>query len=568
MKPYLLLCCLVVTLAAPASAQWVHQNPIPTSQTLRDVAWVSPSMMLAVGDAANIHRSHDGGASWTMLHGRETGLWGTGLTAPFCAVHALNDTVVIAVNRDGAVVRTTNGGDTWSIVFSQNGLYCYSVTFLDAQYGIVGGGIGKMLYTTDGGRSWSVRSRYASSGSPDGVAMHTPFDWVAVTSDGLIHRTLDSGATWTQSTITPRVPQKSLSAIRFADALRGVAVGSEGAVTTTDGGTTWRYQEDLVTSDMRDVAYTSAGWVAVGRHGFIMRSDDGTSWQRVASGTTQDLVAISFHDGLNGVVLGSSGTVLHTTDGGVSFSVLRDPMLPQLRAVSFSDTLHGIAAGLGGVILHTVNGGATWALRSPAITTDIVTAAWASPTTGIVAGARELLHTTDGGTTWVRRLSVGTSIERVALKGARALAVETRGTLYASDDTGRTWRTVECGGPVALTGASVIDHDAWVVVGPRTMLVTDNAGADWTFKDGFINASMMDVQFINRRTGWILERGSLFRTTNGGVTFEHTIVSSSVTRMHFTDAQRGVLIDRSTVLHTTDGGATWRSTPPLTTGTL
>ncbi len=562
---HFLLCCLVVSLTTTAHAQWIHQNPVPTSETMRDIAWPSASTMLTVGDAANIHRSSDGGVTWKLLHGGEAGSWGTGLTTPFLAMHALNDEVMLAVNYLGAIVRTVNGGDTWSVVYNQLYQYMYSIAFLDERDGIVGGHNGVTLRTIDGGRSWSVRPRITGVGHLYAVAMRTPADWVVTTSEGAIFRTADSGTTWVQSSITPMKP---LYGIHFADAQHGVAVGTDGAAVTTDGGATWRYQEDVVTTELRDVAHTSAGWVAVGRTGFIMRSDDGTSWRRVQSGTTQDLVAISFRDGLNGVALGISGTLLHTTDGGLSFTVLRDTPIPQLRAVSFSDPLHGVAAGLGGAILQTDNGGATWRSLTTSITTDLVAAAWASPTTGIVAGRRALHHTTDGGATWTQRLSSDSTFACATIRGARALAVTTSGEAYASADTGRTWQSVDCGHPAVLTAASILDDDTWVLAGPRAVLFTDDAGASWVAKAGFTSHQLLDMQFIDGRTGWILERGSLHRTTNGGVTFERLAVTSTATRLHFTDALRGVMIVGKATWHSTDGGFTWSNSSVLTPAAL
>ncbi len=555
-----LLLCLLLSVTATASAQWIHQNPVPTGQTLRDVAWATPSMMMAVGDAATIHRSSDGGATWKQVHGSEVDIWGTGLKDAFYAVHAANEEVILAATYLGAIVRTMNGGDTWSVVCALPSQHLFCFDFLDDQVGIAGGSNGHVMRTTDGGRTWHARTA-TMYGHYYSVAMRSAADWVIATSEDTIFRSADSGATWKQSAITPLKEPKPLRKLCFADSLRGVVVGTDGIAMSSDGGATWRYREDLVTSELFDVAFTSAGWVAVGRHGFIMRSDDGTSWQRVESGTTQDLVALSFRDGQHGVALGSAGTLLHTTDGGLSFSVLRDPPLPQLRAVSFCDSLHGVAVGLKGAILQTSNGGGSWVPRPSPITTDLMTVAWASPTTGIVAGRRELHHTTDGGATWQLRLATDSTFARVAIKGACALAVTTRGELHASGDTGRTWRTVECGSPAMLTAVSIIDDDAWVVAGPRTVLFTDNAGADWVFKDGFSANEMLDMQFIDRRTGWILERMALHRTTNGGATFSRLNVSYYATRLHFADAQRGVLIDRLAIQHTSNGGASLKSIP-------
>jgi photosystem II stability/assembly factor-like uncharacterized protein len=561
-----LLLCLLVVMPAAAPAQWIHQNPLPTSFVLRDISWVAPSVMYAVGDAAHIHRSTDGGVTWTLQLDANADIAANPGT--FTAVQALNDEVTVALNLHGYILRTMNGGQTWTVVSGPPFGFLYNITFFDSQYGVVVGGIGLVLHTIDGGRSWNVADSIRGPGDVYGVAMRSPTDWVVTKSDGSIHTTRDQGRSWRQSTVLPAKKQNSLWNVRFADSLRGVAVGTDGAAVTTDGGLTWAYQEDLLTSEVLDVAHTAAGWVAVGRHGFIMRSDDGMSWQRVASGTTQDLVAISFHDDVHGVVLGRTGTMLRTGDGGVRFTIMRDPPQPDLRAVSFCDTLHGTAVGLGGAVLHTSNGGATWVGRSSPTTTDLFTTVRASVGTALVAGRRELHRTTDGGTTWSLRLAIDSTFTRVVLKGARALAVDTRGGIHTSTDTGATWRAVNYGTPTELSAACIIDDDSWVVVGPRTVRFTDNAGADWTFKDGFTRPWMFDVTFLDRQTGWVLESGWLHRTTNGGAIFTRLAVNMTATRLHFIDAQHGIMIDGTVIDHTSNGGSPWSTARYLTPSRL
>jgi photosystem II stability/assembly factor-like uncharacterized protein len=550
---HFLLCCLVVSLTTTAPAQWVHQNPLPTSRRLFDIAWPSREVMILA--SGEMHRSSDMGTTWTTLVCGDPMDWTAG---PFMAMHALNEEVVLAVNSVGMIRRSGNGGDTWTIVSAEPaGPIVTRFAFLDERHGVLGYGHEVIRHTTDGGRSWTMLPPARYVGHSLAIAMRTPTAWAMATEEGEVHLTTDSGENWHRIRLSPTMTPKPLYDIHFADSLQGVVVGTNGAALTTDGGSTWRFQDDLVTFELLDVTRTSAGWVAVGREGFIMRSDDGMSWQRVASGTTQDLMSMAFRDGLNGVVLGSRGTLLLTGDGGVSFSVLRDPMLPQLRAVSFCDSLHGIAAGLGGAILQTTNGGASWQRGATSITTDLVTAAWASPTTGIVAGRGALHHTTDGGVTWQLSLATDSTFARVAIKGACALAVTTRGELHASGDTGRTWRTVECGSPAMLTAVSIIDDDAWVVAGPRTVLFTDNAGAEWDRKAGFTSPQLQSMQFIDRRTGWIVERDSMSRTTDGGATFTRTLLGYGLKRLYFTDARYGVHVQPQTVMRTTDGGATW-----------
>src|SRR4030095_5326486 len=53
----------------------------------------------------------------------------------------------------------------------------------------------------------------------------------------------------------------------------------------------------------------------------IFRTTDGRSWSAQPSNTSADLYDIKFIDAHEGWAVGAQGTVLHTTDGGLHWSV-------------------------------------------------------------------------------------------------------------------------------------------------------------------------------------------------------------------------------------------------------
>jgi photosystem II stability/assembly factor-like uncharacterized protein len=59
-----------------------------------------------------------------------------------------------------------------------------------------------------------------------------------------------------------------------------------------------------------------------------------------------------------GWAVGDAGTIINTTNGGVSWTSQTSGTTNALRDVQFVDTSNGWAVGDGGVILHTSNGGA------------------------------------------------------------------------------------------------------------------------------------------------------------------------------------------------------------------
>lgn len=58
--------------------------------------------------------------------------------------------------RDGWLLHTQNGGQTWEWSSLGSGIHLYSIDFLDADNGWVTGGAGRIFHTKDGGETWEL----------------------------------------------------------------------------------------------------------------------------------------------------------------------------------------------------------------------------------------------------------------------------------------------------------------------------------------------------------------------------------------------------------------------------
>jgi photosystem II stability/assembly factor-like uncharacterized protein len=102
-----------------------------------------------VGLDGTILRTTDGGATWTLQ--------ASGTTDVLFAVafkDANTGTAVGGVwgeDPAGIILRTTNGGATWILQSSGTMWTLLSVAFTDANTGAVVGDYGTILHTTDGG---------------------------------------------------------------------------------------------------------------------------------------------------------------------------------------------------------------------------------------------------------------------------------------------------------------------------------------------------------------------------------------------------------------------------------
>ena len=109
----------------------------------------------------------------------------------------------------------------------------------------------------------------------------------------------------------------------------------------------------------------------MGHYGTILRTTNGgTNWISQSSGTTDDLISVSFTDSDNGTAVGGiywmmlGGTILRTTNGGSDWISQLSPSVYTLYGVSFTDFDNGTAVGDFGTILRTTDGGVSFVEES------------------------------------------------------------------------------------------------------------------------------------------------------------------------------------------------------------
>jgi hypothetical protein len=110
----------------------------------------------------------------------------------------------------------------------------------------------------------------------------------------------------------------------------------------------------------------------VGSSGRILAtSDGGASWTTQTSGTGAWLLGVAFADVDHGWAVGVSGTIVATSDGGATWRMQSSGLPEWLRGVAFADREHGWAVGDGGTILATSDGGASWTPQSSGVGFDL-----------------------------------------------------------------------------------------------------------------------------------------------------------------------------------------------------
>jgi photosystem II stability/assembly factor-like uncharacterized protein len=280
------------------------------------------------------------------------------------AVHAIDAMTVVAAGDSGMVLRTVDGGDTWSFIQTATNEGFIAMSFGSANWGWAIGTAGTLMRTTDGGLTWRAQDPGTTGDVRAVFFLSDAIGWIGCgawpegSSSGMLAYTEDGGETW-----VPRATEKQVNLVYAIDADIACASLSDGTVLrTTDRGQTWQESQSNPPSWVGGIWFRdSLIGVMCGAQGWAATTaDGGMSWTPVTSGTTRNLVDLYFlQDEQTGWAVGAWGTILKTVDGGATWMFRTSDTTSHLRATSFADEQTGWIVGQNGTILKTVMGGDT-----------------------------------------------------------------------------------------------------------------------------------------------------------------------------------------------------------------
>lgn len=254
--------------------------------------------------------------------------------------------------------------------------------------------------------------------------------------------------------------------------------------------------------------------VAAGERGLIVFSDDaGKTWRQARVPVAVTLTALAFPSPTEGWAVGHGGVVLHSRDGGESWSkqldghaaariadaaASQDPALKKrtgqlladgadkpFLAVHFDDPQRGFVVGAYGLILGTEDGGHSWQSwldrvdnpRGLHLNAIAVTAGRRY----LVGEQGLLLRSDDGGNRYSRLDSpyAGSFFTAVAA-GDTVIVGGLKGNAFRSVDGGANWSKESGLPPVNLLFAHRLSDEGWLLVNQGgQLLVNAPASSDW-----------------------------------------------------------------------------------------
>lgn len=266
---------------------------------------------------------------------------------------------------DGKVLRTTDMGKTWSGTIIRGAYQLEHIHFVDEKVGFTSGiganGFGKIYKTIDGGVNWFD----ITPSRAEDLWGHwfVDKDYGIVIGGGCVtpqkfFLTTNGGNSWDYVTEINYFPNSGLTdVILYSRNGIGYATSSGFIWKTTDGGKSWQifsrtgendWQEDLwISGNTIIVPYSLDCGGSGGSGGVRSTRDFGKTWKQFSTGTS--MFGAFLFDSLRGWVCGWDRAVYYTSNAGQNWSLLNCGIDPGVSLDDFwfiNDTL-GWVVGLG-----------------------------------------------------------------------------------------------------------------------------------------------------------------------------------------------------------------------------
>lgn len=556
--------CVVLALqipqGAPAAAQdgqWRRVWPVGAA-SYRDVAMGSALDAWIATAVGGVRHTTTGGVFWTEQQ----------LPTNALAAIAAKGSLVCAVGE--GILRSTDAGQIWSTVNPATGLE--DVHFATASLGWAVGSVGRVFRTLDGGASWTQSSLPGVGATLRAVHFVNGNQGWVVGDSGLVWRTLNGGAQWSPLSAPSAA---HFTDVFFADAARGWIAAGNAVLRTVDGGLNWISAVLPPGARADRLSVLGGQWLwATGTPGLIVASTDGGgTWSTQAATSGVALLDVSMGDLSTGLAVGVDGGVFKTTDGGAHWSLLGGGA-PVATELAFDVVRRGTkvwAALTDSVILRSDDAGESWTETGAGLPqTQWRAIDFLDDSVGYAVGERQGFYPTtawtqDGGLTWNPTYWSGMYDfwDVDAVSPGVALACADNG-LWRSTNGGVGWTFLNTTPLSGFFAADFVDANLGWAVGYDVMMTVDG-GASWTWITTPTEV-LRDVAFADALHGWAVgDNGTVLATVDGGNSWTPQDASTAAglwTVEALSSTTAWIAGTTGFVARTTDGGATWLAVPP------
>lgn len=322
----------------------------------------------------------------------------------------------------------------------------------------------------------------------------------------------------------------------------------------------------------------NTGWV-VGQSGLIYKTTDGgLNWNNQISGTNYELISVYFINENTGWTAGLAGLTRKTSDGGQNWenSLIGGPA--NCWKIYFLNEITGfnLRSGYNSVLYKTTNSGNNWFYFSNITGYKLRTFQFLDSNIGFAAGYNGVvMKTNNGGINWFYVKSPNWLSEVITdlffVNPNTGWIVGDRGYIAKSTDGGYTWISQNTENNYSLYGCYFTGiKNGWAVGSEGTIKRTTDGGNNWFSENSGTTTTLFDIKFNGNDTGFISggELSSslvILRTTDGGYTspsepdqpLNLMAVADSNIRINLSWTDNSDNEDGFTIERSIDGGSNW-----------
>jgi|GEM_PF-6313842 photosystem II stability/assembly factor-like uncharacterized protein len=381
-----------------SGATWTTSYINGTSYTWYGLKRLAPNNLYAVGTKSSIgylYGSTNGGNSWTEVYS-STNISAYKAIDLYDTTHGfMGGSNAAGKSYNGSYYKISKGG--WEdVLVCSTQASIYGVAFPSATTCFAVGNYSDasnpgIYKSTTSGETWVALTNLASV---DIYAIHAVTQtkvWVAG-NNGTVLYTTNGGTSWTSQN-TGIDPSHNLRSIYFYDSFNGYIVGLGGLIfTTTNGGTSWTKLDSPTTSNLYCVKgiYNDANnaWAVGGSNGVILKQGNDPTLTSITTNTafqgedkTVTIIGTNFRVGLNtsSLNLGAGITVNTLTRNSETNLTATLSIAPSATPGSRNLTITNPDSGTA-----TLTGAFTVQAHAPVINTFLPTATYVGSTCSVV----------------------------------------------------------------------------------------------------------------------------------------------------------------------------------------